>query len=307
MTNSKPRIIILEGPDGGGKSTLASDLAELGYQVRHTGPPTTAFPYLEYTKALASAVTYQRTGLSAHTYVFDRLHVGERVYGFVLRGEDKLGAALHRQLDRILLGIGGIVVFCQTDPARMLATWEMRKAKGDELVTDTGRYEALFTRYAEVIANSPITVPYDYMVNDVEFVDSIPLPWPNEGPGIGAWRPGYSTLLVGERVNASMYGQDWPFTGRGGSSQWLTEKLTEAEVPESDLYWVNAENIMLQPTDPSFIEKLQPRRIVALGGSAKKWLWQHGYDDVAEIEHPQYWRRFRHDDYYPIAEAIRGA
>lgn len=303
----RPRILILEGPDGGGKTTLASDLAEIGYAVRHTGPPKAGeVPYLSYTGALASAFMFNKAGIDPRPFVFDRLHLGERVYGPVVRDRDTLGPVLHRQIDRILLGIGGLVVYCATEYEVMEKTWRERASQGKELITDTSRYTALFNRYEELIANSPVTVRYNYLdpEQQVDFVQSIPLPWPNRGPGIGAWRPGHSTLVVGERIAESHHGVDWPFTGFSGVSTWLTQQLMFADAREEDLYWVNAFQPNTEPTDPAFIERLNPKRIVALGSIARKWLEDAGHKPI-EVPHPQYWKRFRAMEEYPLLEVLR--
>jgi len=77
-------IVILEGPDGAGKSSLAAALAhrwaEQGKQTwyRHNGPPETTEPAQEYIQQLAWAC---RTGFVAgDNVIIDRFSIGELVY-----------------------------------------------------------------------------------------------------------------------------------------------------------------------------------------------------------------------------------
>lgn len=81
-------IIILEGPDGSGKSTLAHAVASLlgGATVVSSGPPI-GDPFNEYMEKINEARLRP-----THT-IFDRLHVGELVYGPLLRGRSRLTAA----------------------------------------------------------------------------------------------------------------------------------------------------------------------------------------------------------------------
>lgn len=301
------RYIILEGPDLGGKSTLAAQLADKGFAVVHTGPPTGLPPYEQYLRMLMNAETRVRTGMDLRPTVFDRFHLGERVYGPVLRDCDRLGPIYHRMLDRILLGFDAALVYCCTDKAKMVADWEVRAAAGKELITDKSRYMKLFELYDERLTEQELyTYRYDYandsvrhLLADVESYDN----W-NVGPGIGQWQPGSATLLVGEQIaRPHMTMVDWPFTGVSASSVWLTQQLIDWNVKESGLYWVNAIRPDGSELNDDFIEKLEPRKIIALGEKAATWCVRNGYAAV-EVPHPQYWKRFHYGKPYPLKEHL---
>jgi thymidylate synthase len=69
-------IIILEGCDKTGKSTLAHALGEkLGWRVVASGPPTTNWPAAEYADVLTDP----------EPLILDRFHLGELVYGPLYR------------------------------------------------------------------------------------------------------------------------------------------------------------------------------------------------------------------------------
>ena len=76
-------VIIVEGPDGSGKTTLAQYLSyELYLDYHHEGPTPIDVSPIDYYSQLLRAAT---------NTVFDRLALGERVYGPILRGSDRLG------------------------------------------------------------------------------------------------------------------------------------------------------------------------------------------------------------------------
>jgi MoxR-like ATPase len=66
-------IVILEGPDGAGKTTLAEQLAKkYGLVYKHEGPPPPKVNVLEYYGQLLDEARGKNV-------VFDRLALGERV------------------------------------------------------------------------------------------------------------------------------------------------------------------------------------------------------------------------------------
>lgn len=80
-------IIILEGPDGSGKTTFANDLAaKFGFRVAHEGPPPQDSHPIQY----YSDVLEQRRS-EFPNWIFDRFAFGERIYGPWYRGKDGLG------------------------------------------------------------------------------------------------------------------------------------------------------------------------------------------------------------------------
>jgi hypothetical protein len=67
---------IIEGPDGAGKTTYAKQLCDmLGMAYHHEGPPPEGNVFAHYRQLLEQPTPT----------VFDRLHLGELVYGPLLR------------------------------------------------------------------------------------------------------------------------------------------------------------------------------------------------------------------------------
>jgi hypothetical protein len=107
-----PDIIILEGCDGSGKTTLANWLRdELGYHIVKTGPPAPgASTFKSYTTALLEAV--EAAVYNGHRTVFDRHYLGETIYGPLLRGRDTLGILGRDLIEGIIRSCGAVVVIC---------------------------------------------------------------------------------------------------------------------------------------------------------------------------------------------------
>jgi thymidylate kinase len=99
-------LIVLEGCDGSGKTTLARALTEAAERDRkkvlllHKGPPTDDRTALqEYTEDLSF---YEPALDHRHLVICDRWHLGEVVYGPVYRGGSRLSEADLSAVERFL-------------------------------------------------------------------------------------------------------------------------------------------------------------------------------------------------------------
>lgn len=140
----------------------------------------------------------------------------------------------------------------------------------------------------------------------------------NPGGGTGSWRPG-GVLLVGDRPNPRRWrpgtpsdlALSWPFISQtpGGCSAWLSERLEEAETPESELYWVNAFRASGEATCDlaELRSKLQPRLVVALGKQAAELLKQSGVAKFEQVHHPQHWKRFHFSKPYRLVRVLQNS
>jgi hypothetical protein len=143
--------VILEGPDGSGKTVLARRLEALGYEYRHEGPPPADTPAFEH---------YARLFVDAERpTVFDRFHLGELVYGPLLRGISGLDHSDMVRLTSLIQGAGTPIVFCYPPWSVCLLNTLNRK----ELITNKNTLASAYLQWATVVERYPANVQaYDY-------------------------------------------------------------------------------------------------------------------------------------------------
>lgn len=149
-------LIIFEGIDGGGKSTLAEAIhnklavrGETVFRYAH-GVPTKPV-LLEYTDDL---VTYEP--LAGEHVICDRLHLGQPVYGPLYRGEagDSLGRGGRKFIDAFLNERGAIIVNLFADPDVLRQRYAIR---GEDYLKDE-HIETVLAAYDRVLAESDVPV-----------------------------------------------------------------------------------------------------------------------------------------------------
>lgn len=105
-------LVLLDGPDGAGKTTLANAIADRvpGTHIIKKNAPT--LPALvEYTADLAKYSP--GAGISV---VGDRWHIGERVYGPLYRGGCSLSPVHWGAVESFLYGLGAFLTLVVADP-----------------------------------------------------------------------------------------------------------------------------------------------------------------------------------------------
>ena len=154
-----PNVIILEGCDGGGKTTLANRLRdELGYCIVKTGPPVVGEDTL---------TSYMAALLVAHSggdkTVFDRHYLGETIYGPLLRGVDTLGPVKRAAIERVIETCGARMIICCPPWDVLVAGWRSK----DDLLTRVEQLRHVHDRYLEEAERLGLRI-YDWTASDAE-------------------------------------------------------------------------------------------------------------------------------------------
>lgn len=309
------RIIIFEGADGCGKSVLATELArklDPAILTRHGPYPGEAEVWRRYLVSMLPAYA------DIANVVMDRSWISEPIYGAAYRGgANRISVAQRRMLERVALGRGAGVVLCRVPWSLCAENFKRRKAEGGEYLDDTAQLKVVYDGYRALEAPDRLptrnVVRFNYASRDVvptalAVAENLEAPL-NLGPGIGAWAPGKSILIVGERPGGG--GGRWhlPFVSlrRDGCSAWLADLLEEGGIPEAALYWVNAYDGREgtgAKLDHRFVDALAPRAVVALGDVAARWCREAGigYDG---FDHPKHHKRFNHSKPYPLISEVK--
>lgn len=153
-------LILVEGPDNTGKTTLARALEERGFHYAHNGAPPEEHKdlYAVYSHQIGMAVNGRFKDI-----VIDRLHLSEYVYGNAVRDGSRLTL---RQIDLLtgqLVDAGGRVVLCSAPWERTKALWESRLDR--EYVKDIGAMYRVYMAYenlARLMLGSPWLSLYDW-------------------------------------------------------------------------------------------------------------------------------------------------
>jgi hypothetical protein len=284
-------IIALEGPDLSGKSTAAQQLMAVksNAELLKKGPPVNGLTILEqYLKPLSDRADVLAD--NKITLVLDRWHIGELVYGPILRGKSLLSTRQADYIDMVLQSFG-CHFYHVTAPLNILE--DRYDIRGDGLI----KREQLLTIWFEYQMQLTDRRSHWAMCTPSLLTEFLPrqdvvAPSPRAGQYIGPAKP--KVLLLGDQRNDQRF--IFPFVPELTSSgHWLMAAMCAAGVNHMDVGIMNACDV-----DPDVLlaqwMDLDNPPVVCLGNNAwRQWSIAHGADVNTisiKVNHPQWMRRF---------------
>jgi thymidylate kinase len=313
-------IIVLEGCDGAGKTTLAENLVKeaerRGWEgeVWHRGVPV-RHPLEEY--ELDLEVDYPRTAdeRARRLIVADRWHLGQLVYGPLYRKDLKdfdTGSAWH--VDALLQSLGAVQLIVQPDPDLIKRRLKIRgedylqEGHIDYVISAYERQAALWNKSTGVLTTVPTDDDVRQLIDWAECrsarADAL-IPFTTY---VGPRYP--DLLLLGERHHNGRRSEMEsakhhraafvPYSATSG--RWLANAIIESPLKDKAIGLANAG----QEDVEKLIDTLDATgnmQIVTLGNAASKILDDLGIEHGA-APHPQYMRRFHYSSGPDYAAAI---
>ena len=289
-------IIIVEGPDGAGKTTLIKQIYEWlskddDTTVVHHGPYKGVGEgemARIYFNAMSPALTYGK-----HV-IFDRSWVSDPIYGEVYRGgQNRIPLHQRRMLERAALSRGGVMISCRPS---FEACAEAFNSGREEYLDNEEQLKQVYDKYTAWERNftSMPLIEYNYeqdttqtILNELE-LHQTQNPYGGGGEFMlgnvlvlcSKWKMATSRpcAVVVPYVNFTDMRPDAPAT-------IIANEFERVNLVESDLYWVNVESTSGVALSTKIVHEMRPRRIIAIGSQPKQWCLSNGID-AEFVTHP---------------------
>ena len=149
-------LIIIDGPDGSGKTTLAKRLADItGYEYFH-------FSYPKTDAEKEVMVQKYKDFIKNHpNAILDRSWYSEIVYGLVVRGKSCVSPEDMKDLELLTHRYGALIIYC-TDKPEVL--WQRATKRGEDYITDYETFIAICEVFDDILGVQHLipVVKYDY-------------------------------------------------------------------------------------------------------------------------------------------------
>ena len=331
------QIIVLDGPDAVGKTTIAKEFMRKFPNTKyiHNGYRWKDKIFDYHTAVMKLASKWAMT----HNVIIDRWWPSEACYASVYRNTSAwpLQGRFH---ERLALKYGVIYLLCLPDQNTVDRHTEMKKVRnemyeniedlcnlyyklyyGDLNHKDKGNYIDKLILSGGV-KDIPYYIPYtierwgahldtflDLVMHvatemrESQFQDALS-PFEHNILGHSKFA---KYMFVGDRVNPKYRDIFWPFFEYGNSSLYFTEALNDLWIKERDYMWTNAYD-KDGKIDLKYVELAKEKgiNIIALGKSALNALKQKKIEPDEIMRHPSHYKRFNGSKNHAIVEDLKG-
>jgi hypothetical protein len=294
-------VIILVGPDGCGKSTVAEELRKLlpGWSYRHHDRPAVD-PYTFYSPFIAYANP---------RVIVDRFYLCNRVYGPTYQNQPIIGDHQWRILELMSLSRLAQVIYLTDSVEAIKSRWDGDKRFDPEKM---GQIKSL---YDDQFENGGTTLPrvrgtlMDFVPcgellvkicaaekQNAQFADRL------LQPSLGCGRPKCNGfMIVGEGLSEYQINKNpqvqAPFCG-GPASELLWDAIDEGDIRWDQGYYTNAADFSTAAEFTHYVgDLIQPTTLITIGNRADNLVSKSVLDkemNVVRMRHPMYVRRFEH-------------
>lgn len=282
-------IVILEGVDKAGKTTLAEKLKEeLHWPIVHFGKPgpRPADEYIVFLKELKDK-----------DVICDRFFVGQFVYGPLFRGSVGMTPVEVVTIERLCRKIGAVLI--HVNPPYPVIGNRLVDL-GDDMISATANVIA-YDKFNAVIPSIKLRYKQTYLGNYSKDIFKVlanrvkEIRFEHSGnkafSGIGTC-VGKKIVFVGDSLNLRTTWEGFPFDG-GPAAEYLQKCLNLSFIQETEVYITNSDRLQRQEVNDLIING--ETQFIALGNTAYGRLKALGIK-AELVPHPQYWSRFKHSD-----------
>ena len=151
-------IIIIEGPDGADKTTLAEQISrQTKYPIIHRTKPKNE----EEKKRMMGE--YLQTIRSGKNMIFDRCWYSEMAYGPVMRDSSVISYPQMYELEEQLAKTGALIIYATGPKA---ALWQRCQKRGEEYITSRDNFNAIYDNYVQIMKVPHLIPVLQYEVKD---------------------------------------------------------------------------------------------------------------------------------------------
>lgn len=300
-------LIVLEGVDGAGKTTLVERLVDMldeDVVVKHCGPPKGDI-LKEYEWSLASSYRPMTTD-----FICDRWHVGELVYGPMLRGKSQLTPAMVNHIEMFLSSRGALRLHVDAPIEAILA----RVGKRGEDLVNSHQIHLIWDWYRQyakkhdwhAVSSDESDEHLKQLIDNARVLErqatTLEL-WPTYvGPRWPRW------LMLGDARNGNDKAHGRPcypmafVPYKDTSGHFLLSALDDASVPLQ----YGVANACEDKMVTALWETLGRPKVVTLGANAYKYVKTNTDVPIAgSVSHPQHVRRFRFNERKMYGQEIK--